>query len=254
MKTSRESEGKNSVKCRVNENGDRVTDEIARNNISLSNGRAGECDKGENDVIALPKNTANHSVPNGKSYLPPRKLSLVSNCSVPLPPLSPCFIEVLDETDANNILDGLFKQVDTDNSGFIGIDEVIDICSKFGSSEEESNLIFKHLDKDGDGLISFEDFTAGFNEYKMQLMYLQPLSERRTDSDNDSWANNSGDSTSCFGDPVDDVKSTSGDPISPNFILDNSSTTPSDSLLESLMDKVNRLKEENQFLTASLIK
>lgn len=34
----------------------------------------------------------------------------------------------------------------------------------------------------------------------------------------------------------------------------NSSFTPSDSLLESLIDKVNRLKEENQLLTASLIK
>lgn len=107
---------------------------------------------------------------SSSSSSPPkvRKLSLISNNSLSLPPLSPCLINVLDEPDTSKLYD-LFKQVDTDHSGYIGLDEVRDICSKFGSNDEECNLIFQHLDKDGDGLVSFDDFSAGFNEYKLQL-------------------------------------------------------------------------------------
>lgn len=53
-------------------------------------------------------------------------------------------------------------------------------------------------------------------------------------------------STSSIDDSINQLPSNHGD-----F---NSSLAPSESLLESLIDKVNRLKEENQLLTASLIK
>lgn len=128
-----------------------------------------------NPVDLLSKDRTSPIVTSPSKMSHPRKLSLVplasTGCTNPLPPLSPCLIHVLDESDSSKLHE-LFKKVDTDASGFIGLDEVRDICSKFGSNDEECHLIFNHLDKDGDGLVSFEDFTAGFNEYKMQLMSL----------------------------------------------------------------------------------
>lgn len=58
----------------------------------------------------------------------------------------------------------LFRACDTDDSGYIGIEEVRDICAKFGIDDAES--IFEDLDRDRDGKVSFEDFRAVFEDYE----------------------------------------------------------------------------------------
>lgn len=70
----------------------------------------------------------------------------------------------------------LFKTVDTDNSGFIGIEEVTDMCLKFGASESDAVEIFEKLDRDRDGKVSFEDFSAGFDDYEKGVLLSGPLS------------------------------------------------------------------------------
>ena len=48
----------------------------------------------------------------------------------------------------------LFNECDTDGSGFIGIEEVRELCSLFGSaSDADADEIFAKLDRDNDGRV-----------------------------------------------------------------------------------------------------
>jgi len=70
----------------------------------------------------------------------------------------------------------LFQACDIDGSGFIGIEEVKEICSGIGASDSDAKEIFSKLDQDGDGLVSFQDFCAGFDAYeKGVLVATSPL-------------------------------------------------------------------------------
>lgn len=90
----------------------------------------------------------------------------------------------MSETD--NQLRQLFIACDTDGSGFIGNDEVRDICAKFGIAAVDADSIFEDLDRDGDGKISFEDFQEGFDDYEKSILVssapLSPGFRRNADS------------------------------------------------------------------------
>ena len=62
-------------------------------------------------------------------------------------------------------LEQLFHKCDRKGSGFIDLDEFRDLCSGFGISTEDADMIFADLDHDGDGRISFEDFSFGFRDF-----------------------------------------------------------------------------------------
>lgn len=66
---------------------------------------------------------------------------------------------------SDNQLLVLFNACDIDGSGYIGKDEVREICAKFSIPTTDADSIFEDLDRDGDGKISFQDFEAGFDEY-----------------------------------------------------------------------------------------
>lgn len=76
----------------------------------------------------------------------------------------------VSDSDCDSQLRRLFTACDTDGSGFIGVEEVRDICSKFGIPEVDGDAIFEDLDRDGDGKVSFEDFHAGFDEYEKSIL------------------------------------------------------------------------------------
>lgn len=71
----------------------------------------------------------------------------------------------------------LFNACDADGSGYIGRDEVRDICSKFSIETEDADGIFESLDRDGDGQISFEDFKEGFKDYERDFS-TNPLADK----------------------------------------------------------------------------
>ena len=62
---------------------------------------------------------------------------------------------------SNEKLQSAFKMFDKDNSGFISSEEIKEILG-FGKtlSEEAVNEIIKQVDANGDGQISFEEFSA----------------------------------------------------------------------------------------------
>src|ERR1700733_11973136 len=76
--------------------------------------------------------------------------------------------EADSETDQHLLQ--LFQSCDTDGSGFIGIEEVKEICLRIGASDSDATEIFLKLDRDGDGKVSFEDFRAGFDDYEKGLI------------------------------------------------------------------------------------
>ncbi|CAG0892085.1 unnamed protein product [Darwinula stevensoni] len=59
----------------------------------------------------------------------------------------------------------LFEKCDTRGSGFIGREELEDVCGTFGICGEDVQVIFEDLDRDGDGRVSFEDFGRRFREF-----------------------------------------------------------------------------------------
>ena len=71
----------------------------------------------------------------------------------------------------------LFNACDTDGSGYIGRDEVRDICSKFSIETEDADAIFENLDRDRDGQISFDDFKEGFTDYERDFS-ANPLADK----------------------------------------------------------------------------
>lgn len=63
----------------------------------------------------------------------------------------------------------LFSQCDPYDLGYIGRDNLRDLCSKFNISHEESDALFAQLDHDQDGKVNFADFTWGFREFHTNL-------------------------------------------------------------------------------------
>ncbi|XP_076353660.1 uncharacterized protein LOC143248799 [Tachypleus tridentatus] len=62
-------------------------------------------------------------------------------------------------------LEDLFKTYDTGGTGYLGQEELHDLCAKFGTSDQEADAIFQDLDQDGDGKINHEDFSKGFTNF-----------------------------------------------------------------------------------------
>ena len=62
-------------------------------------------------------------------------------------------------------LEQLFNRCDRKGTGFVDLDEFRNLCSGFGISAEDADMIFVDLDHDGDGRISFEDFSFGFRDF-----------------------------------------------------------------------------------------
>ncbi|XP_076317984.1 ras and EF-hand domain-containing protein homolog [Tachypleus tridentatus] len=62
-------------------------------------------------------------------------------------------------------LENLFKACDTRGTGYLGQDEVRELCAKFGIISQDADAIFEDLDHDGDGKIDFEDFSKGFTDF-----------------------------------------------------------------------------------------
>lgn len=62
-------------------------------------------------------------------------------------------------------LEQLFKSCDTRGTGFIDKQEFHDLCSGFNIGNGDADIIFFDLDHDGDGRISFEDFSFGFRDF-----------------------------------------------------------------------------------------
>ncbi|KAK3610933.1 hypothetical protein CHS0354_022200 [Potamilus streckersoni] len=59
-------------------------------------------------------------------------------------------------------MSSLFRACDLDGSGYIDQSELAVICSEL--TNEEIREVFGHLDKDGDGKISVDEFSKGFRE------------------------------------------------------------------------------------------
>ena len=71
-------------------------------------------------------------------------------------------------------LDQLFTRCDTKGTGFIDRDEFRELCGGFDIGAQDADIIFADLDHDGDGRISYEDFSHGFRDF------LTPGSRRGT--------------------------------------------------------------------------
>lgn len=62
----------------------------------------------------------------------------------------------------------LFGECDRDQSGSLGPDEFKELCEKIGLSRDVADETFKRLDIDQNSQITFDEFAAGFNQYKQQ--------------------------------------------------------------------------------------
>ena len=62
-------------------------------------------------------------------------------------------------------LEQLFRQCDHRGNGFIDQSEFRDLCRGFDIADPDADIIFYDLDHDGDGRISFEDFSFGFRDF-----------------------------------------------------------------------------------------
>ena len=62
-------------------------------------------------------------------------------------------------------LEQLFRRCDTKGTGFIDLEAFRDLCAGFDIHQEDADVIFADLDHDGDGRISFEDFSYGFRDF-----------------------------------------------------------------------------------------
>ncbi|KAI1289225.1 Ras and EF-hand domain-containing protein [Halotydeus destructor] len=156
------------------------------------------------------------------------------------------------EVDSN--LRQLFNAVDTDGSGTIGVDEVRDICSKFGIGPVDADSIFKNLDKDGDGLISFGDFEQGFDEYEQSVLTGSSNSDslsvitKQLEQEAQSRNNNR------IGKATKGITSSSQKRNTMQVQLELSSEAPDPQFIQDLIDKVNKLKDENQRLAQSWVR
>ena len=56
----------------------------------------------------------------------------------------------------------IFKIIDTDDSQSLSPDELLCYLLEKGQEPEEVSSLFKHLDQDGDGTISLDEWVAGY--------------------------------------------------------------------------------------------
>ena len=64
-------------------------------------------------------------------------------------------------------INGIFDAIDTDKSGTIDAQELMMHLLGCGQEHESVSALFKVLDTDGDGLISREEFIAGFEKLRV---------------------------------------------------------------------------------------
>jgi Ca2+-binding EF-hand superfamily protein len=62
--------------------------------------------------------------------------------------------------ELNELMLKTFTSIDSDNSGFIDMDELTNLSKQLGHelAEEELKVVFDELDENGDHKISFEEF------------------------------------------------------------------------------------------------
>lgn len=161
-------------------------------------------------------------------------------------------LELESETDRQ--LKELFNACDTDGSGFIGVDEVREICMRFGASEDDALEIFQKLDRDKDGKVSFEDFRAGFDDYEKGVIVSTspclspaPITRERGLSSESSFK-------------LPETPAVSPKPRSSRKrktsvqVTLNGREIEGDILVQELIEKINHLKDDNSRLSASLVK
>lgn len=71
-------------------------------------------------------------------------------------------------------LEDLFYECDRNGEGKIGPVEFQELCAKFDIGHSDSDVIFKDLDRDGDGQICIEDFAWGFRDFLSQDKQARP--------------------------------------------------------------------------------
>ncbi len=62
-------------------------------------------------------------------------------------------------------LEHLFRRCDTNGTGFIERADFHSLCAGFRIDRGDADAIFSDLDHDGDGRISFDDFSFGFKDF-----------------------------------------------------------------------------------------
>lgn len=62
-------------------------------------------------------------------------------------------------------LENLFRRCDKKGTGFIDATDFRELCAGFDIDPVDADFIFTDLDHDGDGKISFEDFSFGFRDF-----------------------------------------------------------------------------------------
>lgn len=80
----------------------------------------------------------------------------------PLYPLENVTLEQIQQRKCSSDMRQLFKVCDLDGSGHIDRYELQQICPHL--NEDEINSVFNDLDRNNDGLISFNEFCQGFKE------------------------------------------------------------------------------------------
>lgn len=69
----------------------------------------------------------------------------------------------------------LFTACDRRGGGTIGRCEFSQLCVSFGIGADDAAAIFANLDRDADGVVNFDDFSLGFNDFlKMQTSSSDP--------------------------------------------------------------------------------
>lgn len=167
-------------------------------------------------------------------------------------------------------LENLFKACDTRGTGYLGQEELRDLCAKFGISTQDADAIFEDLDHDGDGKINFEDFSKGFTDFltlsstppRKEIVLANPIQKQPFDSY----------SGSCLDDEKKQVVfqawqnltnelGKAGNLISEEKLLDlykvlQSSERPHlvsyfETVIGDLLENVRNLQEENEQLESS---
>lgn len=74
----------------------------------------------------------------------------------------------------------LFAECDTDKNGCLGREEFNQLCTKIGLNKEAAEETFNRLDLDKNDRITFDEFTAGFNQYKQANRKSVDLAQSKT--------------------------------------------------------------------------
>ncbi len=69
------------------------------------------------------------------------------------------------EVYVNTIVKNVFRLLDTENTGFIGRGEYMDLALSFWVKPQNAVIAFEKMDADGDGRIGYEEFIGRVLEY-----------------------------------------------------------------------------------------